>query len=84
MTVEEMRESGARRATRRGIETLDERVAKRAGLDPKELKGVLSERDSPTVQELKTHTLLFNKMNERLDYIARGEKMPQKNQGNKK
>lgn len=80
MTVEEMRAAGVKGAGAMGIRTLSDKVASRAGLDPKELAGKIGERDNPTVTELKVHTVWFQKLHDALGSISRNEKMPEKSQ----
>lgn len=79
MTVEEMRSAGTKGAGAMGIRTLSDKVASRAGLDPKELAGKIGERDNPTVVELKVHTVWFQKLHDVLLASNRGEKIPVKN-----
>jgi hypothetical protein len=74
MTKAEMREAGVRGAAARGITTMSEKVAKRAGLDPSELEGKINKKDSAQLQELKVHTVWFGKMNANLDMIAQQKK----------
>ena len=80
MTVEEMREAGARGAGAMGIRTLDEKVAARAGLESGDLHGKLSGRggSKAIVEQLEVHTQWFQKMNTNLERISRGEEAPKK------